>query len=99
DVRASLKSRMEKSIPGLKVTSISDSVIPGVFEVDSNNEEMIYVSADGAHFMVGDVYQMAERGVVNITEKKRDQKRAALLSEIKSGELISFAPEQRKARI
>ncbi len=98
-VESELKSKIEKAIPGLKVTAVSDSVIPGVFEVDSNNEEMLYVSADGAHFMVGDMYKVADRGLVNITEQRREEKRAELLATLKSSEFISFAPEAPKSRI
>lgn len=99
DTYDALKGKIEKAIPGLKVSSVGDSVIPGIFEVDSNNEEMLYVSADGSHFVVGDIYQIADKGVVNITEKRREQKRADLLASIKPSDFISFAPENPKRRI
>ena len=94
-----LKSKVEKAIPGLKVTSVADSVVDGIYEVDSNNDQMIYVSADGKSFLVGDIYQVERNGLVNVSEKKREEKRAAILASIDKKDFISFAPKETKKRI
>ncbi|ARU55305.1 protein-disulfide isomerase [Oleiphilus messinensis] len=94
-----ITSKLSKAIPGLEIKAISDSVLPGLFEVQSNNDQMLYVTQDASHFVVGDVYQVAANELVNVTEKKREALRADALNAIPEQDMIVFAPEKTKATI
>lgn len=88
-----IRDRLEQSIPGLKVTGVASSQIDGLYEVSTNNPDMIYATEDGKYFLVGDLYQVGEQGLSNVTEQGRAQARAKRMAKVDHDDMISFAPE------
>ena len=88
-----IRASLLKAVPGLDITDIKPAGQSGLYEVDSNNSDMIYATADGQHFVVGQLYAVGARGLVNLTERTRAQQRAALLKAVPASEMITFAPK------
>lgn len=84
DARAEIARRLD-----LKPENIRPSPIPGLYEVHSG-AEVGYVSIDGRYYVDGDVFDMQTRD--NLTERRRQQGRLALLARVSDADAIVFAP-------
>jgi thiol:disulfide interchange protein DsbC len=87
--------RKNLAIPSmnLAVESVANSEIPGVYAVQFVNGPLVYANTSGSYFIVGDLYEVAPDGLVNITERSRDGERLALVEGVPEGEMIVFSPE------
>ncbi|BES72501.1 bifunctional protein-disulfide isomerase/oxidoreductase DsbC [Marinobacter nanhaiticus D15-8W] len=88
-----IRDRLEQSIPGLEVQDVSVSRVDGLYEVTTNNPEMIYATENGEYFLVGDLYQVSEQGLSNVTEQGRAEARAKQMAKVDHDDMISFSPE------
>jgi thiol:disulfide interchange protein DsbC len=96
DIRASFKA----SRPELNISSITATEISGLFAVQIANGPVLYTTGDGQHFVLGDLYQVAPGGFVNLAEKAREGDRAQLMAAVSTDDMIVFAPsEPAKAAI
>ncbi len=70
--------------------AVNESPMAGIYEAVIGNE-IIYISADGLHFMIGDVYETKTR--INITDAKRIEQRAVAINAVEDSELVVFSPK------
>lgn len=84
DVRAEIARRLD-----VKVEDVKPSPIEGLYEIRSG-AEVGYVSVDGRFYVDGDVFDMTSKE--NLTERRRQEGRVALLAQISDGDTIVFAP-------
>jgi len=77
----------------LPYAEVMASPIPGMYEVSIVGGPTLYVSADGQHFIAGDLYQVTPGKFVNLQEKAREAKRAELIASIDKKEQIIFSPK------
>ncbi len=89
-----LRAGLEKPDVGLKVLSAQTSAVPGLLEVTLSDGPVVYATPDGAHFIVGDLYQVGPAGYVNLAEQRRDKERATRLAALKREDMIIFGPEK-----
>ncbi|PIE43807.1 MAG: protein-disulfide isomerase [Gammaproteobacteria bacterium] len=99
DKSALIKQKLASVIPDLQIKSIADSALPGIFEVASDLDQVLYVTEDANHFFAGDLYRVSNFGLENLTEKRRETARAALLKTVPDSEMVIFAPKDVKATI
>ena len=71
--------------------SITESAIKGLYEVLVGSE-VVYVSEDGQHLIVGDIRDM--KTGQNLTDNKRAQLRMKEINAFDEKEMIVFAPEK-----
>tara|TARA_R110002110_G_scaffold415560_1_gene650703 strand:- start:40872 stop:41627 length:756 start_codon:yes stop_codon:yes gene_type:complete len=90
---AELRKVLEVPETGLKVQSIAPSEISGLYEVQFVGGPLIYSTADGSYFVLGDMFQVEEGGYINLAEKRRDGERAAQLDALSASDMITFSPE------
>jgi len=88
-----LRAALEVPGMGLTVDTVSSSEIPGLYQVQFINGPLVYSSADGQFFIVGDMYTVQGGKYVNLAEKRRDGERAAMLAAIAEEDMIVFSPE------
>ena len=62
----------------MPVEQVNETPMDGVYHVVLESGESFYSNADGSHFLVGDLYQNADNGLVNLTEQARNQERATV---------------------
>ncbi len=70
--------------------SVSTTPIAGLYEAQIDSE-VFYISADGANFIRGDLYESKTRR--NLTEEKRNQIRIQKLNAISENDMVVFAPK------
>lgn len=92
-VADSLRQMLESPATGLKVASIEASEIPDMYAVQFQDGPLVYASASGQFFIVGDLFTVGPAGYVNLAEKRRDGKRAEELAALDTGDMIVFPAE------
>lgn len=75
--------------PTLNVGYVEPSALPGLYRASVDGSQG-YISTDGKHFIVGDMYDVATR--TNLSEESRKKKRLQLLRSARLGDGILFAP-------
>ena len=90
---ARIKSTMAKQMPGIKVTSVTETPVPGLYEVIMP-PKILYVSADGEYVFSGDMIKVATGE--NITLPARDGVRAQAVEMMGESSMIVFSPKKVK---
>ncbi|MCG2579299.1 MAG: DsbC family protein [Marinobacter sp.] len=95
-----IAERLTAAIPGLKVTEVRESEAPGLYEVYSNNGDTIYTTRDGGYLLTGDLLQITDNGIANVSEKNRAIVRKSQMEEFGARGVISYpADGEKKAEI
>lgn len=92
-IEKAIRASFNASRPGVKLDSIKTSEIAGLYTVKVNKGPVLYTSAGGEYFVLGDLYQVAPGGFINLAERGRESDRAQQMSQIKADEEIIFSPE------
>ncbi|MAM56447.1 MAG: protein-disulfide isomerase [Salinicola sp.] len=84
----------------LPIEAIDDSPVPGLYEVRLRGGNTLYSDADGQYLIVGDLYENAEDGMVNLTEQAANQRRKALVDAVPEDQRVVYKPAGKvKARL
>ncbi|MGM0569745.1 DsbC family protein [Marinobacter sp.] len=95
-----ITKRLNEAVPGLRVDSVQESAVPGLYEVRTNNRDMIYATEDGEYIVAGEMLQLTDNGVVNVTEKARSGERAKTMAAFGEEGLITYpADGDQKAEV
>lgn len=92
-VEDTLRAALKNPDMGLEVESVRTSEIPGMYEVQFGRGPLVYATADGRFFVVGDLYSTAGGELVNLTEQRRDVQRLELMAGVAQEDMIIFSPE------
>lgn len=86
--------------PDLPVQSMAGTPLEGIFAVELTNGQVLYAAAEGRYLFAGDLYQVGDDDVVNLTEQRRSKKRLALLDGVAEQDMLIFAAHgRRKAQV
>jgi thiol:disulfide interchange protein DsbC len=88
-LRARFAASLAPVLPGLEITEIRPSPVPGLYEV-MLGAMVLYVSEDGMHVIRGDLYDLADKR--NLSEAARERARASLLARVDPAQTINFEP-------
>jgi thiol:disulfide interchange protein DsbC len=100
DNYAQLRSSIVKTFPGVSVTDVSETPVPGLLEVVLDNGDRLFVSRDGQYLLSGDMYKArAGGGVTNMGEQKLAGVRQAGLKKVSADDMISYVAEDQKAEV
>lgn len=92
-----IKKSITGARPDLVVNSVTESQVPGLYQVKIVNGPTLYASADGKYFIAGDLFAVRAQEIVNLAEEQREKDRLVELAKIKSSDMIIFKPETTKA--
>ena len=101
DIEERITQRLQTAIPGLQVDSMAPTKAPGIYEVRTNNGQIMYATDDAEYLFIGDLVKLDSAGYVNLTEQARtDQRRQTINEHAKNGGLIQYAAKgEQKAVI
>ena len=92
-IEATVKKQMRMARPDLIIESVKQSPMKGVYEATlAGDGPVFYVSADGKHMVVGDLFEIAPGGLVNLSEQAQNEVRKKLLAEVSKDDMIIFSP-------
>lgn len=94
-----IAKRLMASVPGLKVSAVRPSPAAGIYEVEGLKGDIIYTTADGQFLLTGDLLELSDQGISNVTENARSQRRADVMSKFGGEGVIRFPAKNEKARI
>lgn len=92
------QEKLQRSRPDLPIAQIVDAPIPGFFEVQLEGGMRLYMTSTAEHLFAGDLYEVAESGLVNVTESSRTNNRKDLLDELDESQMLVFAPAEDKIK-
>jgi thiol:disulfide interchange protein DsbC len=87
---AVIKRMLESSRSDVKVSTVVPSEIPGLYAVQMENGPLVYASADGKHFVLGELYEVQAKDFVNLAERRRSGERVKELAAVKLNDMIVF---------
>ena len=94
-----IAAKIQAAIPQLPITQVSASQLPGFYEVELANGERLFANPEADYFIAGDMFQITDNRLVNLSEAKRDEKRAEKIAAIDDSQKIIFTPENKKATV
>ena len=89
----SIETALKKLDPNIPIETIKPSPMAGVYMVILKGGHVIYAGPDGKHLIRGDMLEIGEKGLTNLTEEVRNKASAELLKNINKEELIVFSPK------
>lgn len=92
-------AKLKAARPDLEYGPPRESAIKGIYEVSVRGGPTLYVSADGAFFVAGDLFSTGAGGFTNLAEKRRSAERRDEMAALRPEDSIVFAPENPKATI
>ncbi|WP_299728912.1 DsbC family protein [uncultured Endozoicomonas sp.] len=81
---------LDSNIP---VESIAPSPISGLYEVVLKGGFVLYSSASGKHLIKGEMLEIRDNQLVNLTEEVKSNANAELLAALDKEDMIVFSPE------
>lgn len=97
DVEDSISERLSSAVPGLKISSVRESEAKGLYEVKSNNGDIIYTTPDGQFLLTGDLLRVSSNGIANVTEETRAGERRKTMDSYGEEGVISYKASNEKA--
>ncbi len=86
-----LRMVLLKSMPGVKPTKISESPMPGLYEVVVGSQ-VVYMSVDGRYMIEGDLYDFQTK--INVSEKAKSDIRLSAINQFDEKDMLIYKPEK-----
>lgn len=77
----------------IQIRTIKPSPIDGLYEVEIDTGEIIFTSADGQHFVLGNLFEIQGQRFVNLSEQRQKTERAETLKSLSKDDMVIFSPE------
>ena len=87
------------AVPQIPMVGIKQSQLTGLYEVTLGNGERVFVTPDASYFVAGDLFQLTDKGLLNVTDGERDLVRAERIAAITASDKISYSPKIKKTSI
>ncbi len=87
-----LVQRLTAARPDLPIESVSATPLEGIYALELPGGSTIYGTENGEYLFVGDLYQLTDTALVNVTESGRDGRRRELLASVDTASMIAFSP-------
>jgi len=88
---ASLKKALVKNLPNIKVSHISESPIPGLYEVIVG-AQVVYMDESARYMLDGDLVDLSNRE--NYTEKAKSTIRLTAINALSEDKMLVYTPEK-----
>ncbi|MFP6836345.1 MAG: thioredoxin fold domain-containing protein [Pseudomonadales bacterium] len=85
--------KLQKLRPGMQISDISATPIPGIYALEIDGSTVYYGTEDGRYLFAGDLYELRDTELVNLAEAGRTVKRQALMAEVAVEDMLVFAAQ------
>lgn len=96
---AAIRALLESTQPGMVIDAVEPSPVSGLYEVQIQNGQTLYVSSDARHLIPGDLFEAREEGLVNLGEERRNEWRARKIAALDEQDMIVFRARDEKAAL
>jgi thiol:disulfide interchange protein DsbC len=91
---AAIRASFKATRPDIVISKVvASEELPGLYLVTMQNGPVVYASANGKYFIVGDMFEISAAGIESVAEKKLAPQRQEWLSEVKREDMIIFSPK------
>lgn len=94
--QAGPKEDIAGMVPGLTADDVTESPIPGVYEVVVGGQ-IVYITGDRRYLLKGEIVDLSTNK--SVTESRRSSVRLEQMAQVKESEMIIFEPENPKHTI
>ena len=95
-----IEEQLSKIIPiELNIESIKESQLPNFYEVKLSDGSFFYVEQGGQYLVLGDIFEISNEELVNLSREKNYSKAKKMLQKIDETSLIKFSPKEIKYKI
>lgn len=99
DAEQAIRKTLNSLQADLKIESVAESPLKGLYQVQLEGGRVLYMSGDGQYLMQGYLYQMRDGGMVNLTEQAESVAVARQLNALPRNEMVIFAPKNPRTHI
>lgn len=99
DAEQAIRKTLNTLQSDLKVESVGESPVKGLYQVQLEGGRVLYMSGDGQYLMQGYLYQMRDGQMLNLTEQAESVAVARQLDALPRNEMVIFAPKNPKTHI
>jgi len=99
EIEQEIINKLQQAVPHIPLAGIKKSQLTGLYEVSFGNGERVFITQDANYFVAGDLFQVMDEGLVNLTDAQREQTRAERIAGIDASDKITFSPEIKKASV
>lgn len=99
DLRTKLQESLRSSFEDIEVTAVRESPVEGLVEVELNGSDRVYATRDGRFLFTGDLLEVTDKGVENVTERRLGSVRAGTIKTLDEEQMITFPAEEEKAEV
>lgn len=85
--------------PDMPIETITESPMPGVYQVQLKGGRQLYASADGQFIIQGYLFQFKDGDAINLTEQAQTRAVAEAIAAVPTSEMVVFAPKNPKTHI
>ena len=86
-------ARLESARPGISIVGTEATEVEGIIRADINGGRPIYVVKGTDYFFLGELYQVSDSGLVNVSEQEKVGVRKELLAKADVKDMIVFPAE------
>ncbi len=94
-----IREALLKLQPGLPIEAISESAMPGLYQVELSGGRQLYASGDGKFLIQGYLFQLKGDQAVNLTEQAESRAIAKRLATVPTAEMVIFPAKDKKTHI
>jgi len=98
NIQQAIDTKLQAARSDLKAASVKETPFSGVYEVQIENGPTVYMSADGSYMIAGDLFQLEDQKLVNLTELPRNKARQDMLAQVDRKDMIIFSPANGKVK-
>ena len=88
--KAAITQKLQAILPNLQVKTIQTTPVKGLYQLEADNGMMLLVTPDGKYVISGDLLEISNKGVANLTEAHRSQERKVAIKNLKDKDLVVF---------
>ncbi len=91
--KEAIQKQLRKLDPDIPIESIDITPINGLYSVNIKGGRTLYASPDGRHLIRGDMLEIDDGKIINLTSKSRNKNIAEQLSKVPVNDMIVFSPK------
>jgi len=99
DADKAIREALQSIQPDMPIEAITESPMPGVYQVQVKGGRQLYASADGQFVIQGYMFQFKDGQAINLTEQAQSRSVAQTIAAVPASEMVIFAPKNPKTHI
>uniref|UniRef100_UPI003A8C7751 disulfide isomerase DsbC N-terminal domain-containing protein n=1 Tax=Marinospirillum sp. TaxID=2183934 RepID=UPI003A8C7751 len=92
-IEARLTQRLQSIDPRLNVVSAEPTPVEGIYRVQINTGDLLYIHQEGEYIFAGSLLQVTDQGLVDLTERAQATQRQQVFANLPRDEQVIFPAE------